>query len=201
MVCMTDSPAGLAHIEGVVDGVLATMSARDEGAAAHADAAAAWCRRIAEAMDLSATLTGRIVTAAALHDIGTIATPDAIRCKPGPLTRDESTVVRAHANVGADVLAQMPALAPYAPIVRAHHERWDGLGYPYGLKGVEIPFEARVVAVADALDAMISPRPYRRAIAQRDALEILRHGRGTQWDASVVDAVLGMLQRAAVPRG
>jgi HD-GYP domain-containing protein (c-di-GMP phosphodiesterase class II) len=128
-----------------------------------------------------------------LHDIGKIATPDAILFKPGPLTDDEWIEMQKHASFGADILSELPALAPFASIVRAHHERWDGKGYPYGLKGEQIPFEARVVAVADAFHAMISNRPYRPAIAQREAMEILREGRGTQWDAEVVDAMIAML--------
>ncbi len=178
---------------GMIDGVLAMLKARDEATCAHSQATGAWCRRIAQAMRLPAALTDTIVKAGVLHDIGKIATPDAILFKPGPLTPEEWIVMQKHAEFGADVLAELPALAPYAPIVRAHHERWDGRGYPYGVAGGEIPFEARVVAVADAFHAMISARPYRPAIPQRDALEILRDGRGTQWDATVVDAMLTML--------
>jgi putative nucleotidyltransferase with HDIG domain len=178
---------------GVIEGVLAMLKARDEATCAHSHATGAWCRRLSEAMGLSATTTDIIVKAGVLHDIGKIATPDAILFKPGPLTDDEWIEMQKHASFGADILSELPALAPFAPIVRAHHERWDGKGYPYGLKGEQIPFEARVVAVADAFHAMISNRPYRPAIAQREAMEILREGRGTQWDAEVVDAMIAML--------
>lgn len=177
----------------VIDGVLTMLKARDEATCAHSHATGAWCRRLSEAMGLSAATTDTIVKAGVLHDIGKIATPDAILFKPGPLTDDEWVVMQQHAEFGAEILAELPALSSFAPIVRAHHERWDGKGYPYGLKGEQIPFEARVVAVADAFHAMISDRPYRPAIAQRDAMEILREGRGTQWDAEVVDAMIAML--------
>jgi putative nucleotidyltransferase with HDIG domain len=178
---------------GVIEGVLAMLKARDEATCAHSHATGAWCRRLSEAMGLSAATTEVVVRAGVLHDIGKIATPDDILFKPGPLTESEWIVMQKHAEFGAQILSELPALAPYAPIVRAHHERWDGLGYPFGLKGEQIPFEARVVAVADAFHAMISHRPYRPAIAQREAMVILREGRGTQWDAEVVDAMIAML--------
>ncbi len=186
---------------GVIEGVLAMLKARDEATCAHSQATGAWCRRLSEAMGLSATTTDVIVKAGVLHDIGKIATPDAILFKNGALTDGEWAVMQKHAEYGADILAELPALAPFAPIVRAHHERWDGQGYPCGLKGEQIPFEARVVAVADAFHAMISNRPYRPAIAQREAMEILREGRGTQWDAEVVDAMIAMLDAPRTAAG
>ncbi len=186
---------------GVIEGVLAMLKARDEATCAHSQATGAWCRRLSEAMGLSATTTDVVVKAGVLHDIGKIATPDAILFKAGPLDAHEWAVMQKHAEYGADILAELPALAPFAPIVRAHHERWDGLGYPFGLKGEQIPFEARVVAVADAFHAMISNRPYRPAIAQREAMEILREGRGTQWDAEVVDAMIAMLDAPRTAAG
>ncbi len=178
---------------GVIESVLIMLKARDEATCAHSQATGAWCRRLAEAMGLSAEMTDTVVKAGVLHDIGKIATPDTILFKTGPLDAHEWAIMKRHAEFGADILAELPSLASYAPIVRAHHERWDGKGYPNGLAGERIPFEARVVAVADAFHAMISNRPYRPAIAQREAMEILREGRGTQWDATVVDAMIAML--------
>ena len=186
---------------GVIETVLAMLKARDEATCAHSKATGAWCRRLSEAMGLSATTTDVVVKAGVLHDIGKIATPDAILFKEGPLDAGEWAVMQQHAEFGAEILAELPALAPFAPIVRAHHERWDGRGYPFGLKGDQIPFEARVVAVADAFHAMISNRPYRPAIAQREAMEILREGRGTQWDAEVVDAMIAMLDAPRTATG
>jgi putative nucleotidyltransferase with HDIG domain len=138
-------------------------------------------------------MTDTVVKAAILHDIGKIGTPDEILFKAGPLDEREWVTMREHADFGAEILTELPALAQYAGIVRAHHERWDGTGYPNGLRGEEIPFEARVVAVADAFHAMISRRPYRDAISQRDAMEILRAGAGTQWDPVVTAAMLDVL--------
>jgi HD-GYP domain-containing protein (c-di-GMP phosphodiesterase class II) len=187
--------------DAVVDGILTVLKARDEAAYEHARATGAWCRRLAETLRLSRARTDAIVTAGVLHDIGTIAMPETVLFKAGPLTDAEWIVARRHAEAGAAILAELPALAAYAPIVRAHHERWDGNGYPFGLKGEQIPFEARVVAVADAFHAMISDRPHRPAIAQRDAMAILRDGRGTQWDATVVDAMLLLLDAPRTAAG
>ena len=188
----SDNPQTAAS--AVIEGVLAMLKARDEATCAHSYATGAWCRRLSEALALSPATTDIIFKAGVLHDIGKIATPDAILFKPGPLTDAEWIVMQKHAEFGAEILSALPTLSAYAPIVRAHHERWDGLGYPYGLSGEQIPFEARVVAVADAFHAMISCRPYRPAIGQREAMEILRAGRGTQWDGAIVDAMIAMLQ-------
>ena len=185
----------------VIEGVLAMLKARDAATCAHSQATGAWCRRLSEAMGLSAPTTDIIVKSGVLHDIGKIATPDDILFKPGPLDANEWITMQKHAEFGAEILSELPGLAQYAPIVRAHHERWDGKGYPAGLKGEQIPFEARVVAVADAFHAMISDRPYRPAIAQREAMDILREGRGTQWDAEVVDAMIAMLDAPRTAAG
>ncbi len=185
----------------VIEGVLAMLKARDEATCAHSQATGVWCRRLSDAMGLSAATTDIVVKSGVLHDIGKIATPDAILFKAGPLTGAEWHVMQQHAEFGAQILAELPGLAPFAPIVRAHHERWDGRGYPDGLQREQIPFEARVVAVADAFHAMISDRPYRPAIAQREAMEILREGRGTQWAAEVVDAMIAMLDAPRTATG
>lgn len=179
----------------VIQTVLAMLKARDEATCAHSQATGAWCRRLAEQMNLPPATTELIVQAGVLHDIGKIATPDSVLLKPGPLDEAEWVIMRRHAAFGADILQELPSLARCATIVRAHHERIDGAGYPDGLKGEEIPFEARVVAVADAFHAMISARPYRAPIGQREALDILKKGSGTQWDPTVVSAMVEMLEK------
>lgn len=176
-----------------IRGVLAMLRARDEATCDHSYETGAWCRRLSIALDLPKATVELIVKAGVLHDIGKIATPDSILFKPGPLDEDEWREMRHHAAFGAEILREIPTLAACATIVRAHHERFDGAGYPDGLRGNDIPFEARVVAVADAFHAMISTRPYRAAIPQRDALKILSDGAGSQWDPVVVDAMLRML--------
>jgi len=131
-----------------------------------------------------------ILAAARLHDIGKIGIPDHVLNKPGALTPEERLIMETHPEKGADLLAQYPDFARGVAIVRHHHERWDGTGYPHRLRGAEIPFGARVIAVADGYDAMTSDRPYRPAMTPQKAAEILRGGRGTQWDPTIVDAFL-----------
>jgi HD-GYP domain-containing protein (c-di-GMP phosphodiesterase class II) len=174
----------------IIESVLAMLRARDESTCTHSRATGLWCRRLANGLGLSTSVTDRIVKAGVLHDIGKIATPDVILLKAGPLDSDEWTVMRQHAAFGGEILAQIPSLAQYAPLVRAHHERLDGNGYPDGFSGDVIPFEARVVAVADAFHAMVSHRPYRRALSYGAAITLLGQGRGTQWDPEVVDAMV-----------
>lgn len=174
----------------MIDAVLAMLRARDEATCTHSYATGVWCRRLCEGMALSAHTTERIVKAGVLHDVGKIATPDEILLKPGRLTAEEWAIMERHAPFGAEILADIPALATYAPIVRSHHERMDGRGYPDGLVGEEIPFEARVVSVADALHAMVVDRPYRKALTYGEAMDVLRGGRGTQWDGDVVDVMI-----------
>ncbi|MGD0967574.1 MAG: HD domain-containing phosphohydrolase [Candidatus Aquilonibacter sp.] len=175
--------------------LLAMLAERDYGTCCHSKATAEWARRLATAMDCNLEATGFIALCALLHDIGKISTPEYVLLKPAPLATDEWDIMRDHAAAGARILTQIPSLQRCAIVVRAHHERYDGGGYPDGLYGSSIPFEARVVAVADAFHAMISERPYRQPVTPRQALQILQDGRGSQWDADVVDAMLGMFAR------
>jgi HD-GYP domain-containing protein (c-di-GMP phosphodiesterase class II) len=177
--------------------LLAMLGERDSVTCGHSKATGEWARRLAAALCVSAESAAFIERCAVLHDIGKVTTPESILLKTGPLDEDEWSIMRDHSAAGERILEQIPSLKACAIVVRAHHERYDGDGYPDRLAANEIPFEARVVAVADAFHAMISDRPYRRAIAPRQALEILRDGRGTQWDSKVVDALLGLFHRKA----
>lgn len=186
----------------------ALVQARDEATAAHADATVAWCRRITDALGLDIGLTQRVLGCAALHEIGMIALPDDVLRGTQPLTPAQRRAVQLHPIMGADLLAAIPSLASLAPGVRAHHENYDGSGYPGNLRGSEIPLEARILAVADAFHAMISDRPYRASMTQRAAMDRLRAGAGSQWDGGIVGTLLDALsshrQRAhpiAAPRG
>jgi HD-GYP domain-containing protein (c-di-GMP phosphodiesterase class II) len=131
-----------------------------------------------------------IISAARVHDIGKIGVPDHILNKPGPLTPEERAIMETHPVLGADLLLRYPDFMRGVDIVRHHHESWNGTGYPSKLAGYAIPFGARVIAVADSYDAMTSDRPYRRGMTPARAAQILREGRGKQWDTSIVDAFL-----------
>jgi putative nucleotidyltransferase with HDIG domain len=176
--------------------LLSMLGERDSQTCCHSKATGEWARRLCASMGIAKDQTEFIELCAILHDIGKISTPDHILFKPTALSSEEWDVMRDHSAAGQRILNQIPSLARCATIVRAHHERWDGQGYPDGLAGENIPFEARLVAVADAFHAMISDRPYRKAIAPRRALEILESGRGTQWDPLIVDAMLGLFNGA-----
>jgi HD-GYP domain-containing protein (c-di-GMP phosphodiesterase class II) len=127
--------------------------------------------------------------AAELHDVGKMAIPDEILNKPGPLDRVELGFVQQHTIVGERILAAAPSLSPVARIVRASHERWDGTGYPDGLKGEEIPLGSRIIAACDAYKAMTSDRPYAAAVPEAEALAELRRCAGAHFDPRVVDVL------------
>lgn len=131
--------------------------------------------------------------AALLHDTGKLAVPEYILNKPGPLTASEFERMKVHADVGADILKSINFPYPVEPIVRHHHESWDGSGYPTGLKGQEIPLGARILSVVDCYDALTSDRPYRPRYTRQQAEQVLRDRRGTMYDPWVVDGLLTML--------
>lgn len=131
---------------------------------------------------------------AILHDIGKLQTPAEILTKPGRLTDTETATMREHAGVGADLLAAVPELAAAAPLVRAHHERFDGAGYPDGLRGDQIPLEAGIISVCDAFDAMAHTRHYRAGMGPDRAVAILREHAGSQWDPACVELIVAELR-------
>ena len=145
-----------------------------------------------------------IQTAALLHDMGKLAIPEHILNKPGKLTKGEFEKMKRHADIGADLLSSIPFPYPVVPIVRHHHENWDGSGYPNGISGIDIPLGARILSVVDCFDALTSDRPYRPRLATEAAFEILRDRRGAMYDPLVVDtfiAAYGAISPAAVLAG
>jgi putative nucleotidyltransferase with HDIG domain len=137
--------------------------------------------------------------AALLHDMGKLAIPDRILNKPGKLTTAEYEIVKLHSAVGADILAAIEFPFPVVPIVRHHHENWDGSGYPDGLAGTDIPIGARILSVVDCFDALTSDRPYRSKLPDDAALAILKNRRGAMYDPVVVDALLEIHGATVVP--
>jgi len=150
----------------------------------------------ARALGLTEDQVELIALGAELHDVGKIAIAETILHKPGPLDEQEWTLMRGHTIAGEQILNSSPALAPVAPLVRSSHERWDGRGYPDGLRGTAIPLGARVIAVCDSYDAMTSDRSYRRAMSEEVALAELRAGAGSQFDPQVVAAFLRVWEQA-----
>jgi putative two-component system response regulator len=151
---------------------------------------------LARVLNLPEDQVEMIRLAAPLHDLGKIAIPERILLKPGPLTADEYDVVKTHTTIGAAMLSggHQPLLKMAARIALSHHERWDGRGFPQGLRGDKIPLDARIVAVADAFDAMNADRPYRKALSSEEVWEILVDGAGKQWDLAIVDALASLVR-------
>jgi putative two-component system response regulator len=146
--------------------------------------------RIAQELDLSREQQETIRNAGVLHDIGKIGISETILQKPGPLTEDELLVVQDHPEIGEKICAPLRSANKVLTVIRHHQERHDGDGYPDGLKGDEIPIEARIISVADAYDAMTSPRPYRPPMPLRQVLDTLKRESGKQWDPQIVDIFL-----------
>jgi putative nucleotidyltransferase with HDIG domain len=171
-------------------GLANALEAKDPYTRGHSERVAALSRRVAAALGRPAGEVEIIGQAGLLHDLGKIGVPEGILGKAGPLTAAEWAVMRRHPVIGAQIVAPFEFLSASAAIVRHHHERWDGSGYPDGLRGVEIPLGARVVAAADVFDALTSARPYRAPLGRADALEHLRREAGRTLDAGVVEALV-----------
>ncbi len=164
------------------------VDARDPYTGKHAERVAAYGLEIARALGVSLADSPEFEFAFLLHDIGKVAIPDSILNKPGSLTESERTLMAQHPVIGAEIVGEIDFLAEAAEVVRSHHERWDGTGYPDGLAGEAIPIAARVFAVADVLDALTSDRPYRPASPLRTARAMITAESGSQFDPQVVEA-------------
>jgi putative two-component system response regulator len=169
------------------------IEARDSGMEGHCERLSALAIRLGEGAGLSREELEQIRLGAVLHDIGKIGIPDSVLLKAGPLAADEFALMRTHTVIGDRLLAPLELLAGVRPIVRHHHERWDGGGYPDGLAGAAIPLPARIVALADSIEAMSARRVYRGALGRRAILDELAAGRGSQWDPHLVDLALELV--------
>ena len=173
-----------------LEAMAAMLDAREQKTGEHSKRVAEMALVLAREMGVTPEEVQTIRMGALLHDIGKIAVPDSILLKPGALTPDERAIMRKHAQVGYDIIQSSPVLRPAAEIVISHHERYDGTGYPRGLKGDAICLGARIFAVIDTYDAIRADRSYSKGRSSKEAVEeILRH-RGTQFDPAVVDALL-----------
>jgi HD-GYP domain-containing protein (c-di-GMP phosphodiesterase class II) len=164
------------------------VEARDAYTGKHAERVAAYGMELARCCGLAVEDSPQIEFGFLLHDVGKVAVPDAILFKSGSLTEEEYSLVRRHPVIGSEILRDVDFLGEGKLVVRHHHERWDGTGYPDGLSGEAIPLAARVFAVADALDALTTERPYRPASSFADARQEVLRGGGTQFDPVVVAA-------------
>jgi cyclic di-GMP phosphodiesterase len=180
----------LDNAERVINALAEAVEAKDSYTELHTQRVAAMARLVGGRIGLSQEELGDLYRGGLIHDIGKIGVPDAILLKPGPLTPEEEAVMRSHTVIGERIVRPLHSGTSLLKVVRHHHERMDGDGYPDRLRGENIPIAARIVAVCDAHDAMVSDRPYRRRLTEEEALATLRAGAGAQWDAAVVDLFL-----------
>lgn len=187
---------GRAHEWDATDVALAVilvLHSHDEAGGYHAERTRLLSERVASELGLAPEIAQTTSHACALHDIGKICVPGRILNKPGTLDEDEWSVMRRHSEIGADILSRIGVSERVRAAVLAHHERFDGSGYPAGLSGEDIPMEARIISVVDAYDTMTNDRPYRKALSQEGALEQLRLHSGSQFDPAVVEATTDAL--------
>jgi HD-GYP domain-containing protein (c-di-GMP phosphodiesterase class II) len=183
-----------ARFRGTITALLMALDARDDHTAEHSSEVLSLVMAVCEDLGLETKDTLHTADVALLHDIGKIGIPNEILDKTSPLSDDEWTVMRRHPLIGERILNEVPGFETVANAVRHEHERWDGTGYPDGLKAEEIPVASRIVLACDAFQAMISERPYRDPLSEAQAREQLRMNSGTQFDPSVVSALLSALE-------
>jgi putative nucleotidyltransferase with HDIG domain len=187
------------EITDLNEGLLVTLSEiidlRDPYVLGHSKQVSEYASHIAKLMGLNEKQTDLIRRAGLLHDIGKLGIPMEILSKPGKLTRDEYLIVKEHVTLGGELVKNSPSLRPVAQVIRHHHERYDGKGYPDKISGNQISIEARIVAVADAIEAMTSNRPYHRALKLEKVKEELLRCSGQQFDPLVVDAAIKLIDK------
>lgn len=180
---------------GTIKALLAALDAKDNYTANHSVRVADFASQIGNELGLPEDRMKLLEETALFHDIGKIGVPEHILNKPDKLSSEEWEQIKEHPVIGAGIIGVTDVLAEHAHVVRYHHERYDGHGYPDGLMGENIPLESRILAVADTYDALTSKRPYRRGMSVADAVEVLRQCRGSQLDPQVVDAFLTVMAR------
>jgi cyclic di-GMP phosphodiesterase len=179
--------------EQVIFSLAAAVEAKDKYTEKHTHRVAETARHVGMKMGLPERALDALYRGGMIHDIGKIGVPDAILLKPGALSGDELRIMRAHTTIGESIVRPLRSGTNLLPIVRNHHEHFDGNGYPDGLAGRAIPRLARIVAVCDSYDALVTDRPYRKARTVEDAIATLVDGAGSQWDPEVVDVLVGEL--------
>ena len=177
-----------------VKSLIRALEAKDHYTSGHSERVAHYAMRIAKHMGLPDKDIKLLEEVSVLHDIGKMGMPEEILGKNGPLTTDERKIIEQHPSVGEDILRPIEFLKPGLSAVSDHHERQDGSGYPHGLKGEQISLFVAIAAVADSYDAMTSDRPYRKALTQEEAIQVLEKNKGTQFDARVVEAFVEHLK-------
>lgn len=184
----------LESVENILFTLVNVIDAKDSYTRGHSERVTRLAVLLAERLGLSKEQINTLEKAAQLHDIGKIGIPEAVLNKPGALTNEEFEEVKTHSPLGEKICSPLKTLQPLLDIIRHHHERYDGKGYPDGLKGEEISIEARIIAVVDSYDAMASDRPYRERLSKEAIINNIKKGSGSQWDKNVAEAFLRILE-------
>ncbi|MBI3079113.1 MAG: response regulator [Deltaproteobacteria bacterium] len=185
----------LERAENLITTLSLTIEARDPYTAGHCDRLAGYVVALGRALDVDGPMRKALRLGGFLHDLGKLAVPDGILLKPGPLDPGERERIQLHPAAGADLIHELRTLDEVCPIIRHHHERWDGSGYPDGLKGEAIPLGARIMAVADVYDALHTQRPYKRALSHGEAITILlREAEAGWWDPRITSTFVEVLR-------
>lgn len=171
----------------IIDSLMATLAEKDYITEGHSQRLANYCTKMGRKLNLPANAITNLNLLSQVHDLGKVGVPDAILFKEGPLTQEEWSVMRQHCEKGYRIALVSPDLAGIADLILKHHEKWDGTGYPIGIKGTDIPIECRILAIVDAFDAMTSDRPYRKAKSIKEAILELKQCSGTQFDPQLVE--------------
>jgi putative two-component system response regulator len=186
----------LERAEGVITTLALTIEARDPYTLGHCDRLSRYAVALGEALGLDHDMVRALRLGGYLHDLGKISVPDGILLKPGPLDPIEQERIRAHPGAGSDLVLGLRSMELVRPIMRHHHEKWDGSGYPDGLKGEAIPLGARIISVVDVFDALHTERPYKAALSRSDAVSLLiRETDAGYWDPKVVETFLEILRQ------
>ena len=186
----------LERAEAVITTLALTIEARDPYTLGHCDRLSRYAVALGEALGLDHDMVRALRLGGYLHDLGKISVPDGILLKPGPLDPIEQERIRAHPGAGSDLVVGLRSMELVRPIMRHHHEKWDGSGYPDGLKGAAIPLGARIISVVDVFDALHTERPYKAALSRSDAVSLLIHETDAgYWDPKVVETFLEILRQ------
>jgi len=180
--------------EESIRALVAAVEAKDPFTRRHSATVSKYTQSLAERLNLPARQIGVLKNAAILHDVGKIGVPDAILCKPGPLTAQEYEIVKRHPITAIEILGHVSSLKAEMPLILHHHERYDGKGYPQGLSRGNIPFGARLIAITDAVDAMLSRRSYKQPYTVSHVIEELRKATGRQFDPLMTDKTIQWLE-------
>jgi HAMP domain-containing protein len=178
---------------GILTALTRSIDAKSRWTAGHSERVTRYTMMIGWKLGLSDEVMDKLMVSAVLHDIGKIAVPEAILDKPGRLTSEEFAIIKSHPSAGAGIIGDIPSYDAILPGILYHHERWDGKGYPEGLKAESIPFFARIIAIADVYDAVTEDRPYRKAMSQDEVLGFISDNKGKMFDPHIADIFLSII--------